>query len=71
MALVVFAGGASCAARWAIGAIEGRSALVNITGASTSCGMALARHLVSRMLAAEANTLTSRQRLFTNGDAVP
>jgi hypothetical protein len=34
MALVVFAGGASCAARWAIGANEGRSALVIVTGAS-------------------------------------
>jgi hypothetical protein len=37
VALVVFAGGASCAARWAIGANEERSALVIITGAWTSC----------------------------------
>jgi hypothetical protein len=51
MALVVFAGGASCAARWAIGANQGRLALVIVTGASTSCRVALRRHLLSRMLA--------------------
>ena len=49
MARVVFAGGAFCASRWAIGANEGRSALVIVTGASTSCGVALRRDLVSRM----------------------
>jgi hypothetical protein len=56
-ALIVFAGGASCAARCQIGANEERSALVIITGASTSCGGVTATYPVEMARSQKANTV--------------
>ena len=51
MARVVFVGGAFLRRPLGDRRGQGRSALVIITSASTSCGVALRRHLVARMLA--------------------